>query len=119
MLKSLLYFKEQGPNNQLVLTTHSPYIVSYLGLAVQAHELWAKLLKQNRQDLIDKLFQIVPMHAMLAPKELAIYQSNELDGTVSELPNFEGIPSDNNVLNTYLRKGNELFDQMLDLEEAI
>ncbi|MEY4506625.1 MAG: hypothetical protein RL297_1203 [Pseudomonadota bacterium] len=119
MLKSLLQFNEQGPNNQLILTTHSPYIVSYLSLAVQAHELLAKLLEQDRQDLIDKLVQIVPLHAMLPPKDLAIYQSNELDGTLSELPNFEGIPSDSNVLNTYLRKGNEMFDQLLDLEEAI
>lgn len=119
MLKSLLQFKEQGPSNQLVLTTHSPYVVSYLGLAVQAHALWAKLLEQGRQDLIEKLIEIVPLHAMVPAKELEIYQSNELDGTVSALPHFEGIPSDSNVLNTYLHKGNALFDQLLDLEEAI
>lgn len=119
MLKSLLQFNAQGPHNRLILTTHSPYIVSYLSLAVQAHQLHAKLQMLGRADLIERLVQIVPVHAMLAPQELAIYQSDETQGTVSELPNFEGIPSDSNVLNTYLRKGNELFDQLLDLEEAI
>jgi predicted ATPase len=119
MLKSLLQFNEQGPNNQLVLTTHSPYVVSYLSLSVQAHQLHVKLKELGRADLIERLVQIVPLHAMIAPEDLAIYQSNEVDGTVSELPNFEGIPSDSNALNTYLRKGNELFDQLLDLEESI
>lgn len=119
MLKSLLQFNAQGPHNRLILTTHSPYIVSYLSLAVQAHQLHAKLQTLGRADLIERLVQIVPAHAMVAPQDLAIYQSDETQGTVTELPNFEGIPSDSNVLNTYLRKGNELFDQLLDLEEAI
>ena len=119
MLKSLLQFNAQGPHNRLILTTHSPYIVSYLSLAVQARQLHAKLQTLGRADLIERLVQIVPAHAMVAPQDLAIYQSDETQGTVTELPNFEGIPSDSNVLNTYLRKGNELFDQLLDLEEAI
>ena len=119
MLKSLLQFNAQGPHNQLVLTTHSPYIVNYLSLSVQAHQLHMKLEKLGRTDLIEKLVQIVPAHAMVAPDDLAIYQSDEVDGTVRALPNFEGIPSDANALNIYLRKGNELFDQLLDLEEGI
>lgn len=119
MLKSLLQFKAQGPYNRLVLTTHSPYIVSYLSLAVQAHQLHVKLQKLGRADLNEKLVQIVPFHAMLAPQDLAIYQSDEVVGSISALPNFKGIPSDNNALNTYLRKGNELFDQLLELEDAV
>lgn len=119
MLKSLLQFKAQGLHNRLVITTHSPYIISYLSLAVQAHQLHIKLKTLNRTDLIEKLVKIVPVHAMVAPQDLVIYESNEIDGTVSELPNFEGIPSDSNSLNTYLQKGNELFDRLLDLEEAI
>ncbi|MCP6711396.1 ATP-binding protein, partial [Klebsiella pneumoniae] len=39
MLKSLLEFNRQGKSNRLVLTTHSPYIVSYLSLAVQGKHL--------------------------------------------------------------------------------
>ena len=119
MLKSLLQFNTQGPHNRLVMTTHSPYIVSYLSLAVQAHQLHAKLQALGRSDLVERLVQIVPLQAMVAPEDLAIYELSETEGTVKELPNFEGIPSDNNALNAYLRMGNELFDQLLDLEEAI
>lgn len=119
ILKSLLRFNTQGPHNRLVMTTHSPYIVSYLSLAVQAHQLHTKLQKLNRADLLEKLEQIVPVYAMVAPQDLAIYELSETEGTVTELSNFEGIPSDRNALNAYLRMGNDLFDQLLDLEEAV
>jgi hypothetical protein len=119
MLKSLLECNAQGFHNRLVLTTHSPYIVSYFSLAVQAYQLHRKLQDHGRDDLMHQLTKIVPVHAMVAPHELAIYQTSEVDGTVSLLPNFEGVPSDNNVLNQFLRQGNALFDQLLALEEEM
>jgi hypothetical protein len=51
--------------------------------------------------------------------DVAIYQCNERDGSISRLRSFEGIPSDQNLLNDWLRTGNELFDKLLELEEAI
>lgn len=119
MLKSLLECNAQGAHNRLVLTTHSPYIVSYLSLSVQAYQLHQKLQHLKRIDLLEKLACIVPLHAMLDPNELAIYQSDEVTGTVSLLGDFEGIPSDSNLLNQFLRKGNVVFDQLLALEEEI
>lgn len=119
MLKSLLECNTQGPHNRLVLTTHSPYILSYLSLSVQAYQLHAKLLTRGREDLLPKLADIVPVHAMIAPQDLAIYQSDEVKGTVSPLSTFEGVPSDHNVLNQFLRQGNDIFDQLLALEEEI
>lgn len=61
----------------------------------------------------------MPPSALLAPDDVAIYQCNERDGSITRLPCFEGIPSDDNVLNNWLRTGNALFDQLLELEEAI
>ena len=119
ILKSLLQFNTQGPHNRLVMTTHSPYIVSYLSLAVQAHQLHTKFQAMGRADLMKALAAIVPVHAMVAPQDLAIYELSEEKGAVIELPHVEGIPSDGNALNAYLRMGNDLFDQLLDLEEAI
>jgi predicted ATPase len=119
VLKSLLTFNSQGAHNRLVLTTHSPYIVSYLSLAIQGKHLQQRLKEKKRDDLLAELYEIVPEEALLLADEVAIYQCNERDGSVSELPCFEGIPSDRNMLNEWLRSGNELFDKLLELEEAI
>lgn len=119
VLKSLLAFNSQGPHSRLVLTTHSPYIVNFLSLAIQGKHLQQQLIKHKRDDLLPDLYKIVPEEALLLAEEVAIYQCNERDGSISELPSFEGIPSDHNLLNNSLRTGNELFDQLLELEEAI
>ncbi|MDD3019126.1 MAG: hypothetical protein PHE74_12265 [Comamonas sp.] len=119
ILKSLLTFNSQGAHNRLVLTTHSPYIVNYLSLAIQAKHVQQRIVESGRTDLLAKLEKIVPPTALLAPDDVAIYQCNERDGSISRLPCFEGIPSDHNLLNEHLRTGNELFDQLLELEEAI
>lgn len=119
VLKSLLTFNSQGAHNRLVLTTHSPYIVSYLSLAIQGKHLQQRLKEKKRDDLLAELYEIVPERALLLADEVAIYQCNERDGSISELACFEGIPSDGNMLNEWLRSGNELFDKLLELEEAI
>lgn len=119
MLKSLLAFNSQGPHNRLVLTTHSPYIVNYLSLAIQGKHLQKRLIERNRDDLLPALYEIVPEAALLLADDVAIYQCNERDGSITRLPCFEGIPSDHNLLNDWLRTGNELFDQLLELEEGI
>lgn len=119
VLKSLLAFNSQGAHNRLVLTTHSPYIVNFLSLAIQGKHLQQRLLENKREDLLTALYEIVPEQALLLADEVAIYQCNGRDGSISELPCFEGIPSDHNLLNDWLRTGNELFDKLLELEEAI
>lgn len=119
MLKSLLAFNSQGPHNRLVLTTHSPYIVNYLSLAIQGKHLQQRLIECKRDDLLPALYEIVPEAALLLADDVAIYQCNERDGSITRLPCFEGIPSDHNLLNDWLRTGNELFDRLLELEEAI
>lgn len=119
MLKSLLSFNSQGAHNRLILTTHSPYIVNFLSLAIQGKHLQQRLIERKREDLLPELYEIVPEQALLLADEVAIYQCNERDGSISALPCFEGIPSDHNLLNDWLRTGNELFDRLLELEEAI
>lgn len=119
ILKSLLTFNSQGPHNRLVLTTHSPYIINYLSLAIQGGHLQQRIVKGGREDLLPRLNDIIPLQALLNADDVAIYQCNERDGSITRLPCFEGIPSDQNLLNDWLRTGNTLFDQLLELEEAI
>jgi len=119
ILKSLLAFNSQGSHNRLVLTTHSPYIVNYLSLAIQGKHLQQRIVEGKRDELLPRLNAIVPLQALLNADDVAIYQCNERDGSITRLPCFEGIPSDQNLLNDWLRTGNTLFDQLLELEEAI
>lgn len=119
LLKNLLAFNHQGAQNQLVLTTHSPYIVNYLSLAIQGRQLQQRMLAAGRVDLQPELYQLIPEPALLVADEVAIYQCDEQDGCISQLDCYEGIPSDQNLLNDWLRMGNTLFDQLLELEETI
>jgi hypothetical protein len=41
------------------------------------------------------------------------------DGIIKKLPNFHGIPSDNNYLNKSLADTNSLFDELLEIEETV
>ncbi|MFM5841795.1 AAA family ATPase [Aeromonas sanarellii] len=119
LLKNLLAFNHQGPQNQLVLTTHSPYIVNYLSLAIQGRQLQQRMQAAGRIDLLPELYKLIPESALLVADEVAIYQCDEQEGRISQLGCYEGIPSDQNLLNDWLRMGNSLFDQLLELEEAI
>ncbi|QUG75347.1 AAA family ATPase [Erwinia sp. E602] len=119
MLKSLLAFNRQGAANQLVLTTHSPYIVSYLSLAVQGKHLQQRIAENGRETLLPRLSALIPETALLAPDDVAIYQCNDQDCSITRLASYQGIPSDKNLLNEWLRMGNTLFDQLLELEEEL
>ncbi|VVO81293.1 hypothetical protein PS903_01787 [Pseudomonas fluorescens] len=120
VLQSLLQFNNQGKDNRLVLTTHSPYVVNYLTIAVQGKHLHDSIVKKKRDnDLLPKLGKVIPLHALVDAEELAIYQADETNGTIVKLPAIDGIPSDHNYLNESLREGNDLFDRLLDLEEEL
>ena len=102
--------------NKLIMTTHSPYLINFISLAVKADELKSKV---KSDELKERLKDIVPLNSTVNPKELAIYELDETDGTIKQLGNFEGIPSDKNFLNISLAYGNQLFDSLLEIEEEI
>jgi len=119
VLQSLLQFNNQGKENRLVLTTHSPYVVSYLTIAVQGKHLHDAIIERNAEELLARLAKVVPLHSLVDADELVIYQADEMTGSIEKLPMSGGIPSDHNYLNESLREGNDLFDQLLDIEEAL
>jgi len=120
VLQSLLQFNNQENKNRLVLTTHSPYVVNYLTIAVQGKQLHDKILKKSRHDDLGlKLANVIPLKALLDADDLAIYQADEKTGSIAKLPMAEGIPSDSNYLNESLREGNDMFDRLLDIEEEL
>lgn len=113
--KSILFdlFKNtnKNENNKLILTTHSPYIINYLTLAIKAFSLKEKLSNEQW----NQLNSIVPIEAAMDPERVAVYQiSNE--GSVEELENYKGLPSDENYLNELLGDFNDDFVELLKLE---
>ena len=116
LLKSLLEFNNDSPGNKLIMTTHSPYLINSLSIAIQAGYLKSKILSDN---LLKKLNNIVPLKSIINADEVGIYQLDEIKGTISKLSDYEGIPSDENYLNQNLQEGNEMFDLLLEIEEEL
>jgi len=116
ILNSLLEFNNLSEGNKLIMTTHSPYIINYLSLAIQADYLKGKI---HSDELLEKLNAIVPLKSTISASDVAIYQMDERDGTIRKLSTFEGIPSDKNLLNQSLADGNDLFDQLLEIEQEL
>ncbi len=120
LLNSLLEFANLNKGNQLILTTHSPYIINFLSLAIQGHYLNEKIKgSNNHKELSAKLDEIVPLDSLIAGDVVAVYQLLEKNGTIKILPKFEGIPSDKNLLNRSLADGNDYFDSLLEIEQSL
>lgn len=115
MLFNLLEFNNLFEGNRLIMTTHSPYFINYLTLAVKAYNV-----KQALTDSadIEKVAAIVPIASTVNPDDLVIYQLNEATGTISPLGSYKGLPSDENYLNDSLGETNELFAQLLEIEKG-
>jgi len=108
MLYSLLKINNEIPANKLIITTHSPYLVNYISVAVEAGKLKQGVIAEKG----GQLNEIVPINA----DDLAIYQLKEEDGTIELLDSYEGIPSDENMLNLQIDETNNLFADLLDLK---
>jgi len=110
VLYKLLEFMNRNANNQLFITTHSPYIISCLTLCVKAYELKEKGVDLNR------LNEIVPIKSLVSGESLSIYETTE-DGKIELLKPYENLPSDDNLLNKLLAEPNEIFAKLLELED--
>jgi predicted ATPase len=114
MLFSLLEFNNQSEGNKLIITTHSPYLLVYLTLCVEANRLQQKV---NTNDLKSKLNAIVPLQSTVEGNNLVVYQLDEKGGTIEKLKDYKGLPSDENKLNDGLAEANDEFSKLLDLED--
>jgi len=114
MLYSLLKINSEIPANKLIITTHSPYLVNYISVAVEAENI------QNEANK-EQIGKIIPISALVKSDDLAIYELDEKGfdeegNTVKLLGNYNGIPSDENFLNDEIGRTNELFADLLDLQ---
>lgn len=119
VLNSLLEFANLTKGNALILTTHSPYIINYLTIAIKGKSVLQKVNNsKNKEALKKKLNEIVPIVSCVAFENAVVYELSE-KGEINKLKNYEGIPSDENFLNHFLSETNQLFDALLEIEEAL
>ena len=112
-------YENKDIDNELIITTHSPYLLSYITLLVKGsntQELAKTKLKNNSQlnSVLHKLYKLVPEKSLLRGSDLAIYYTN--DGEISLLDNYEGMPTDDNALNSALEETNTLYTSLLRLQ---
>ena len=112
MLYSLLKINNEISANKLIITTHSPYLVNYVSVAVEAGKLKQGVTAEKEE----QLNKIVPISSAISADDLVIYQLNEREGSIELLDSYEGIPSDENFLNNEIGRTNELFADLLDLQ---
>ena len=120
LLKKLLEFNNYSSPNKLIMTTHSPYLVNYLSIAIQAEYIWGKIKNNKRApELRTGIENIIPEKSLLKSSDLIVYQIDEKEGIIRKLPNPEGIPSDDNFLNKSLIESNDMFDKLLEIQQEI
>lgn len=112
--KNLFRFNNRNEHNKLFITTHSPYLINYLPIAVKAYNLFSRI---KDEDVQLKLKEIIPYNTSINPDDLVVYELDKIDGSINKLDDYNGLPSDENYLNSSLDKSNDLFVELLEFEE--
>lgn len=119
MLESLLAYNNQIADNKLVMTSHSPYLINVLSVAIKAHAVLHKFQSHDQEQVLrERVASIFHPAASTPGDEVTVYQLTQ-DGRVDALPSIEGVPTDENLLNLGLRKCNEAFDALYDIEDEL
>ena len=119
VLFELLEFANLLATNKIIITTHSPYLINYLSLAIKAHEVWGLVQKATDVEKHrNSIESVVPIASCIDPKDVAIYECSP-EGTIILLPDYHGIPSDDNSLNHILGESNDLFDKLIDVQQSL
>lgn len=113
IMKSLLAINNSLLANKLIITTHSPYLINIFTIAVKAGILIDQL--QDKEELN----KVYPTDSVIYPDDIAIYELDENNGSVAKLENYNGLPSDENFLNNFLEESNEVFANLLDIQQKL
>ena len=105
VVDALVAIANRKPDNLLIMSTHSPYVVNQLVTAALAASI-------GSGSEVEKVF---PIAAAVPQTDMKLY---ELDGKgrVVQLGTPNGLFDDQNVLNAALRDWNALFDRLLGIK---
>lgn len=116
LIYSLLEFTNRSQANKMIITTHSPYIIDFLTLAIKG----AQILQVNdNQKIREQINRLVPLNSLIHSKDVSIYEFDETKGNIRALETFNGIPSDDNTLNLQLDSSNRIFSELLEIESTL
>ena len=101
----------QGEND-LTITTHSPYILSHLNLLLYAYQV-----AEQHPDRRAEVAALVPEASWINPKEFACYQVE--NGGVQSLVDDDLGLIDNNELDALSGDAADAFDNLIRLSKAI
>jgi ABC-type ATPase involved in cell division len=118
MLQSLLAINNMTADNKLIITTHSPYLMNYLTIAIKAKQVLDNLSDDRKEPLSSKIADLISLDSCTNAHDISIYEMEEKAGSVKSLPKYNGlIPSDDNFLNNMLAETNNLFAELQEIEE--
>jgi predicted ATPase len=116
-LNSLLKFNKNA-GSKLIMTTHSPYTINYLTLAVKACQIKEKIASANlpeSPDLLNELYEVVPEASLVGDNDWSIYELK--DGRITRLKDYMGVPEDENYLNHFLADVNSEYGKLRKIEK--
>lgn len=117
VLLHLLELNNYSDGNSLLMTTHSPYMLHFLGLAIQGKHLDRLIGDTSRNESAWlKLDEIVSRKSLVAGADVRVYQFSGA-GEITRLEDYKGIPGDDNMLNSKLKWVNDRFDALLEIEQ--
>lgn len=120
MLSNLLKYNNINTGNKLILTTHSPYIINYLSIAIQGKYLENKIKTAGgSKEHLAALYRVIPRESLVSAKDVVVFELDESNGSIKQLNTVDGIPSDRNYLNQGLSQSNDMFDALLEIEQEL
>lgn len=112
VLFSLIASLNQLPDNQLVITSHSPYILNFITLCTEA---WSKLTHGIRtEEQLVSVYNIVPKECAINVDNINVYQLNKTGG-IEPVDKSEGYINDEHALNAAFEQINMDFSNILDV----
>lgn len=108
-------------HSKLILTTHSPFTISYLTLIAKAGNVLEEVKKTNKnedeiKEAIERINKIVPIDALVTGDNMKIYHLE--DGNITLLDNYNSMPSDNNLLNVEMREFNNEYRKLVQVKKS-
>lgn len=118
MLQSLLSINNMTPENKLIITTHSPYLINYLAIAIKAKQVLDILSDAKRDELCPKIDGLISLDSCIDAASVSIFEMEDKTGRIKLLPKYNDlIPSDDNYLNNLLAETNDMFAELQEIEE--
>ena len=101
--------------NDLTITTHSPYLLAHFNLLLYAHQV-----AKNHPDRADDVAKIVPRESWIDPKEFAAYhvEGQQENGVRSIINSETGLISHNSLDSTASAETAE-FEKLLDINAGL